>query len=608
MDTIVRVKSVGVLALSSKITTFVIDIELDGGKLKIEDQLLHYFILHDPLEANISSTMEFSFFHEALPKQHSIIGLEDLKLHYTNNKATLTTHIKESDAISLSVSHTSFFDTNISQGELCVHRYNNFIIPMKVQDQNLSYLFDHTNFATNIFGNFAFIYDSHPLTLKDANSSYADNILLFNSTLLYDTGIFDLDTTTNLEDKKSHGTILIQDYAIKDYLKLHNEKLSYQADFKDDIIVKNKEYDLTYTNKSITKEHHLTINKLNLLASKATPISDKQTADGSLNLKSDKDMKNISIILNNIALDINSSLFPKENQPKNTQMTKQNDNKKSSSPFEKITLKGFNTTLSIDGYDLNSTMIEAKIIPDTIDLTYTPVGEKRLIFHKKEDKYSLKGDDLSSTFVHNFIKKDIFNGGRFSFMLNGNDSNLNGTILLKETTIKDVQILNNLILFINTTPALINPLLALPTLFRMSETNFDLNGYYVRDGIITFDYNFDKKLITLPHLYTKSKMIDFKGKGFVDIGNEKIDLGIDVIFLKDYSKFINHIPILGYIITGDDGNFVTNVDIRGDFEKQDFETRTVKNASDGAYNAIKRTLYSPIRLLEQTGEFLGNTK
>ncbi|WP_228267122.1 MULTISPECIES: hypothetical protein [unclassified Acinetobacter] len=42
MDTIVRVKSVGVLGLSSKITTFVIDIELDGGKLKIEDQLLHF--------------------------------------------------------------------------------------------------------------------------------------------------------------------------------------------------------------------------------------------------------------------------------------------------------------------------------------------------------------------------------------------------------------------------------------------------------------------------------------------------------------------------------------------------------------------------------------
>lgn len=42
MDTIVRVKSVGVLGLSSKITTFVIDIELDGGKLKLK---INCFIL-----------------------------------------------------------------------------------------------------------------------------------------------------------------------------------------------------------------------------------------------------------------------------------------------------------------------------------------------------------------------------------------------------------------------------------------------------------------------------------------------------------------------------------------------------------------------------------
>lgn len=42
MDTAIYVRSVGVLGLSSKITTFVIDIELDGGKFKIEDKTLHF--------------------------------------------------------------------------------------------------------------------------------------------------------------------------------------------------------------------------------------------------------------------------------------------------------------------------------------------------------------------------------------------------------------------------------------------------------------------------------------------------------------------------------------------------------------------------------------
>jgi len=56
---------------------------------------------------------------------------------------------------------------------------------------------------------------------------------------------------------------------------------------------------------------------------------------------------------------------------------------------------------------------------------------------------------------------------------------------------------------------------------------------------------------------------------------------------------ISSIPIVGYIITGKDKNFKTSVDIKGTFEKQEFETHTVKNASHGIFNVIKRTLSVP---------------
>jgi hypothetical protein len=141
----------------------------------------------------------------------------------------------------------------------------------------------------------------------------------------------------------------------------------------------------------------------------------------------------------------------------------------------------------------------------------------------------------------------------------------------------------------------------------MSETNFDMTGYPIRDGHVKFDYLYDTKMLNLPSFYTRSKMMDFKGKGYVDIANEKLEVGIDVIFLKDYSKFFNHIPLLGYIITGDDGNFVTNVDIRGTFEKQEFETHAVKNASEGAVNAIKRTFMTPFRLFDKAKTFVNES-
>jgi hypothetical protein len=184
-------------------------------------------------------------------------------------------------------------------------------------------------------------------------------------------------------------------------------------------------------------------------------------------------------------------------------------------------------------------------------------------------------------------------GGAFSIDIDGNKTHLYGGVFVKGTTIKNVQILNNLITFINTTPAIINPILALPTLFRLGETDFDMTGYPVLNGHLKFDYRYKDQMLVLPSFYTKSKMMDFKGQGYVDIGNKKQEIGLDVIFLKDYSKFFNHIPIIGYIITGDDGNFMTNIDINVTFDEPDFTTHTVENATQGVVNIIKRTITLP---------------
>jgi hypothetical protein len=192
------------------------------------------------------------------------------------------------------------------------------------------------------------------------------------------------------------------------------------------------------------------------------------------------------------------------------------------------------------------------------------------------------------------LKKSWFDKGRFNLNLRGNNKNIHGKITMSNTNVRDMYILNNLITFVNTTPAIINPILALPTLFRLSETDFNFDGYYVKNGYIQINYDLNQKNVTIEDLYTHSKMTDFKANGKIDIVNEKLKFNVDVIFLKDFSKFLNHIPVVGYIITGDAGNFVTEVDIEGDFKEQSFETHAIKNAGDGAFGVIKRTLSVPL--------------
>jgi hypothetical protein len=163
-------------------------------------------------------------------------------------------------------------------------------------------------------------------------------------------------------------------------------------------------------------------------------------------------------------------------------------------------------------------------------------------------------------------------------------------------------------LFINTTPAIINPLLALPTLFRLGQNGFDMQGYYTNGGWINFNYDIKKGFFYFKEFNTNGMMVDFKGKGLINLKTDDIGFNIDVVFLKDYSKFISHIPLLGYIITGDDGEFMTQVDIFGNLKKPKFETHMVKNSTRGVGNMIKRTILSPVKLIEGIFDTKSTTK
>ncbi len=236
---------------------------------------------------------------------------------------------------------------------------------------------------------------------------------------------------------------------------------------------------------------------------------------------------------------------------------------------------------------------------ENISLTVL-IDNTNISFDKKEDNISLYSANLQPSLVNKLINKTILKDGSLILNIQGDIKNIKGKIQFNKNTIKDVQLLNNLISFINTTPAIMNPLLALPTLFRMSETNFNLNGYYIKHGHIDFNYNTNSNYLKLNNIYTNSKMMDFKAKGYIDIKKDNININTDVIFMKDHSKFINHIPIVGYIITGDDGNFVTEVDIYGSLNDPKFETHTVKNASDGVINGLKRIITLPLLPFKDT--------
>lgn len=99
------------------------------------------------------------------------------------------------------------------------------------------------------------------------------------------------------------------------------------------------------------------------------------------------------------------------------------------------------------------------------------------------------------------------------FFATGNINDLHGKVVLKNSS-TNLSILNNILLFIQTSPAIINPFLAIPSVVGLATNpGFNLLTYKISDGDLEFNYSKDKGLINIVKLNTVGNGIDFEGKG-----------------------------------------------------------------------------------------------
>ena len=216
----------------------------------------------------------------------------------------------------------------------------------------------------------------------------------------------------------------------------------------------------------------------------------------------------------------------------------------------------------------------------------------------KDKKIDIFASDISDIFINTIFDKKILSGNNMQFLANGTPESIKGKMILKDVKIEDLAILNNLLLFINTSPALINPLLAIPSVVGMATNGgFNLTGYKLIDGLLEFDYHQDKKILDINRVSTVGNGIDFDGSGKIDLNTQTIDSNINLIFLKDYSKVVGAIPIVNYVLLGDDKRVETKVNIFGALNNPKISTNLTKDAFSVPVNIAKRVLTSPVEFV-----------
>lgn len=468
--------------------------------------------------------------------------------------------------------------------------------------------------------------DNSKVTIKDSKVEVDD----------LTKGILNLEIDTTAS--KAKGVFDLHDLHIQhnamDLIKLQNSTTNVDVDFHEDTLISLDDFDTII---AVQKEGvKVALNSLKKLYTYSTLLQDLKIKQGELYLLlKQKDEININAKLQELDFPI-----AVHNQDKLTEMTLEGGIKQGvltlQSPQNefKLLLNKNRLDLQLNGLDLlneeknKNTTNEEKTLNEKLltvikghnsNIYLTPTqkllgSNYTLTLNKQQTKLNLQhnkttllyneknADDVridikkaSDEFINALLdKKELLSEGSIDLQAKGSTTKLLGHVSLDDTKIKNLALLNNLIIFVNTAPGLINPLLALPSVVGMAtNSGFNLNGYRVVKGGFDFNYNIQKQQFTFENLTTEGNMADFIGQGSMDLNKRTVDADIDIIFMKDYAKIVGYIPVLNYLFLGDDNRVATSVQISGSLDDPKINTNLSKEAANVPLDMVKRLFDLP---------------
>lgn len=273
---------------------------------------------------------------------------------------------------------------------------------------------------------------------------------------------------------------------------------------------------------------------------------------------------------------------------------------KDNNSLERINVEAKNSNIIVNKkyklkarrYFLDSKTSEQKFILENKDL--------KIDYAKDSKGYiTLNAVNLNDKFINTALNKELIEGGVLNLKATGKDDEINGKLVLSDNNIKNLAVLTNIITLINTSPALINPFLAVPSVVGMASSGgFSVTAYRVNDGFVDFTYGIKSKILNMKKIVTTGNGIDFDGKGVVDFVQSSIDADLHLIFFKGYSSIVGAVPVVNYILLGDKKRVDTEIKISGALEDPDIKTNVTKDSVKAPINVIKRIILSPIKLLK----------
>lgn len=232
-----------------------------------------------------------------------------------------------------------------------------------------------------------------------------------------------------------------------------------------------------------------------------------------------------------------------------------------------------------------------RIVSDRIDLKYIDGtisaellhNRGRAVFTLRDDKIYLYGDEFGDEFMDKLFALSKFKGGSLEFFINGSLKEFDGMINIKDSTILDYKILNNILAFVNTVPSLVT----------FSLPGYSKNGIAAERAYINFKFKDD--VYKMSDIYLKSKEIEIVGVGEASI--EKNSINLDLNLKTDLGSSVSKIPLVGYILLGKENISIT-LKVTGKLDDPDVTTQIAKDIAVAPFNIIKRTFMFPFEIFK----------
>ncbi len=164
---------------------------------------------------------------------------------------------------------------------------------------------------------------------------------------------------------------------------------------------------------------------------------------------------------------------------------------------------------------------------------------------------------------------------------------MNGEIIINGGIMRNFKAYNNTLAFINT----------LPALATLNDPGFSKKGFHIKKGIAKYRKIGDKIIFDSIHIEGKSANI--VGSGKIDLKRNTIDINLAIQIARELGKVVGSLPVLGYILMGEDKSMTVGLKITGSISEPKVETSPAKELLKLPLDIIERTLKAPTQLIKK---------